>query len=144
MTSKRRPTAADYEEMARSYADEPPRAGEAIRIEPGPAALRMGRPTKGTPSSGKTPNLTVRVDANVRSILQALADDNGVKESEIVRQAVHEFIECHALGEHAPTVYTVEDNAGHVLSIHRTEQGAEAALAVTAGAIGINRQLIER
>ncbi|WP_166905935.1 hypothetical protein [Mycobacterium sp. DL440] len=108
------------------------------------ATLRMGRPAKGAQSAGKTPNLTVRVDPSIRGILQAIADDKGVKESEIVRQAVLEFIECHPVGELAPAVYTVEDNAGHVLSIHRTEQGAETALSVIAGAIGINKQLIER
>ncbi|UVT31528.1 BrnT-like toxin [Mycobacterium phage Mask] len=96
MTTKRRPTAADYEEMARSYADEPPRADEAIRIEPGPAALRMGRPTKDTESAGKTPALPVRLPPSIRDVMkQHVAAGTASSESELVRKALVEYLERH-------------------------------------------------
>ena len=96
MTTKRRPTAADYEEMARSYADEPPRADEAIRVEPGPAALRMGRPTKDTESAGKTPALPVRLPTPIRSEMKRRVKVGSARsESELVREALVEYFERH-------------------------------------------------
>lgn len=95
MTTKRRRTAADYEAAADSYEAEPIRPDELRGpIELGPA-LRMGRPTKGTPSAGKTPTVSVRLDPKIRRKVRAIADGGGVKESEIVRRAVIEYIENH-------------------------------------------------
>ncbi|AER47742.1 hypothetical protein DORI_93 [Mycobacterium phage Dori] len=99
MTTKRKPTPADYEDMARSYADEPPRADEAIRIEPGPAALRMGRPTRDTESAGKTPALPVRLPASIRDVMKQYVQAGTVSsESELVRTALIEYFEHHPVG----------------------------------------------
>ncbi|MHC9292039.1 hypothetical protein ACRCUN_06200 [Mycobacterium sp. LTG2003] len=99
MTAKRRPTAADYEEMARSYTDEPPRADEAIRIEPGPAALRMGRPAKDADSTGKTPALPVRLPDPIRGEMKRRVKVGAERnESELVRKALVEYFERHPVG----------------------------------------------
>jgi hypothetical protein len=42
------------------------------------------------------------------------------------------------------TIYYVHDKDGRPLSIHRTTQGAEAALEFTAGAVGINETSLHR
>lgn len=96
MTAKRKPTAADYEDMARSYADEPPRADEAIHIEPGPAALRMGRPTKDTERAGKTPVLAVRLPEPMRCEMKRYVALGFIgSESELVRTALAEYFKHH-------------------------------------------------
>lgn len=95
MTTKRTPTDAEYEALARSYADAPVRADEVRTIEIGPA-LRMGRPAKGTESTGKTPPLTVRLPKPIRIEVEhrvkAGAADSA---SELVRVAVVEYLERH-------------------------------------------------
>jgi hypothetical protein len=95
MTAKRRPTPADYEELARSYATEPVRADEVVSIETGPA-LRMGRPAKGTTSTGKTPLLTIRLPEPIRiEVEHRVKAGESATASELVRKAVVEYLERH-------------------------------------------------
>lgn len=92
MSSKRRPTAADYEDMAASYAAEPVRPEEVRSVTVGPGLLRMGRPTKDTASSGKSPALSTRYPAELREQITTQAETEGISESELVRKAVAEYI----------------------------------------------------
>ncbi len=79
----------DYEAMSRDI-----ESGDyTVRgeIEMG-STLRMGRPAKGTPSTGKTPSLTVRLPEGLRIQLEHRAHDEGVSVSELIRQSVAELL----------------------------------------------------
>ncbi|ETW26217.1 hypothetical protein [Mycobacterium gastri] len=86
-------SAKDYEEMSRAV-----EAGEyTVRgpMELG-ATLRMGRPTKGTPSEGKTPALPVRLPAAIRiEMRHRVKNHEADSESELVRRALVEYFEHH-------------------------------------------------
>lgn len=92
MSSKRRPTSADYEEMSASYAADPIRPEEIRSVTVGPGLLRMGRPTKDTASAGKSPALSTRYPAELRDQITETADAEGITESELVRKAVAEYV----------------------------------------------------
>jgi len=86
-------SAKDYEEMSRAV-----EAGEyTVRgpMELG-ATLRMGRPSKGTPSEGKTPALPVRLPAAIRiEMRHRVKNHEADSESELVRRALVEYFEHH-------------------------------------------------
>jgi hypothetical protein len=90
----RRPTDADYIEMAASYADEPPRPDEVRWMEIGPG-LRKGRPRRGVASSGKTPLTAVPLPDEIRAELARRAKAEGSSASELIRQAIIEYFGHH-------------------------------------------------
>ena len=94
MTSKRF-TDADYAEMAEDYAAHPPTVEEILSLEVNPAFLRMGRPAKGGAAKGKTPVISVRLPDAIRTELVRRAKDDGSSPSELIRQAVVEFLVNH-------------------------------------------------
>lgn len=95
MTAKRRRTEADYEAAADSYEAEPIRPDEVRSIEISPA-LRMGRPTKGAESSGKTPTVPVRFPDPIRvEIAHRVEAGEAASASELIRTAVVEYFEHH-------------------------------------------------
>ena len=59
------------------------------------ATLRMGRPAKGAPSAGKSPTLSTRYPAEMRTSIADLAKSEGIGESELVRKAVAEYLNRH-------------------------------------------------
>lgn len=60
------------------------------------ATLRMGRPTKGTPTSGKTPPLTVRLPEPIRiEVEHRVQAGESASASELIRTAVVEYLERH-------------------------------------------------
>jgi hypothetical protein len=97
MTSKRRLTSAEYAEMSADCAANPPTADEVTSIEAlSPAVLRQGRPTKGTPTTGRTPVMTVRLPTDIRNEVQhRVSAGEARSEGELVRRAVVEYFENH-------------------------------------------------
>ncbi|MCV7049915.1 ribbon-helix-helix protein, CopG family [Mycobacterium heidelbergense] len=81
--------------MAADYAANPPRPDEIRSVTINPAFLRKGRPTASDESSGKTPVFTVRLPQLVRSELSRRADAEGVSLSDLIRQAVVEYLSNH-------------------------------------------------
>jgi Ribbon-helix-helix protein, copG family len=94
MTSKRL-TDANYADMAEDYAARPPTVEEILSLEVNPAFLRMGRPAKGVAAKGKTPVISVRLPDAIRAELVRRAEDEGSSPSELIRQAVVEFLGNH-------------------------------------------------
>lgn len=96
MSSSKRPTDADYEDLADSYEAEPPRADEILGIEVNPARLPIGRPAAGSEPAGKTPALPVRLPPSIRGIMKRHVEAGTVRsESELVREALLEYFERH-------------------------------------------------
>ncbi|MDI3314513.1 MAG: ribbon-helix-helix domain-containing protein [Mycobacterium sp.] len=86
-------SAKDYEEMSRAVES----GAYTVRgpMEFG-ATLRMGRPIKGTPTAGKTPGVTVRLPTSLRvEIEHRVKAGESRSESELIRQAVVEYLERH-------------------------------------------------
>lgn len=83
----------DYEEMSRAV-----EAGDyTVRgpMELG-ATLRMGRPTKGTETSGKTPVTAIRLPEPIRvEIKQRVLAREASSEAELIRKALVEYFQRH-------------------------------------------------
>ncbi len=83
----------DYDEMSRAV-----ESGEyTVRspLEVG-ATLRMGRPTKGTPPTGKTPVLPIRLPRALRAEIEHRVEvGESDSASELIRRAVIEYLERH-------------------------------------------------
>jgi hypothetical protein len=96
MTTKRKLTEAEYEDMALSYEREPARRDEMIG-EPliDTPILKMGRPPGAGQKRGETPVRSIRLPADMEERLTTLAEKEGVGGSEIIRRAVREFIDRH-------------------------------------------------
>ena len=96
MTDKKRPrTDADYAAASDAWDDGPPADATMRSIEIGPA-LRMGRPTKGTPAAGKTPTVPVRLPEPIRiEIAHRVQAGQAATTSELIRKAVVEYLERH-------------------------------------------------
>jgi hypothetical protein len=96
MTTKRKLTEAEYEEMALSYEREPIRPDEVIG-EPfiDTPTLKMGRPPGAEQSRGETPVRSLRLPADMEKRLMAVAEKQGVGGSEIIRRAIREFVDRH-------------------------------------------------
>jgi hypothetical protein len=86
-------SAKDYEAMSSAV-----EAGEytvSTPMELG-ATLRMGRPTKGALSEGKTPALPVRLPPAIRLEMRRRVENHEAdSESELVRRALVEYFEHH-------------------------------------------------
>ncbi|WP_201274426.1 ribbon-helix-helix domain-containing protein [Mycolicibacterium sp. CH28] len=97
----RRPTSADYAEMADDYAAYPPTIDEVTSVEVSPAVLRKGRPAKGAPAVGKTPALPIRLPESIRAEIehrvQAGESDSA---AELIRQAIVEYFDNHPVASH--------------------------------------------
>jgi hypothetical protein len=93
--TRKRFTDADYAEMAEDYAAHPPTVEEILSLDVNPAFLRMGRPAKGAAAKGKTPVISVRLPDAIRTELVRRAEDGGSSPSELIRQAVVEFLVNH-------------------------------------------------
>jgi Ribbon-helix-helix protein, copG family len=89
------PTESDYTEWAEAFESgkyrptpiEPPRVDAA--------RLRRGRPTKASPSSGKSPSRQVRLPQEISDRVDALAQRWHVPSSEVMRAAITEYVERH-------------------------------------------------
>lgn len=57
-------------------------------------AARRGRPSV-TGDRARTPNLTVRVEPDVRDVLDAIASSRGTRVSAVAREALREYAERH-------------------------------------------------
>lgn len=83
----------DYDEMRRAV-----ESGEyTVRgpMELG-ATLRMGRPTKDTPTAGKSPVTTIRLPEPIRGEIKLrVRAHEAATESELIRRALVEYFERH-------------------------------------------------
>jgi hypothetical protein len=94
--AKSRLSDAAYAALADSYEAEPVRADEVISVDLSHAVLRKGRPSKGTPSSGQTPALTIRLPGAIRQELDSRVNTGeSDSASELVRQALVEYFANH-------------------------------------------------
>ena len=96
---KTRITDDEYAEMAADYEANPPVATEVTSVELNPAYLPKGRPNKGTPTTGKTPVLAVRLPESLRNELVHSAKVQGASPSEMVRRAVVDSVSFYVLWE---------------------------------------------
>ncbi len=89
------PTESDYTEWARAFESGEYRAIpiEAPRVDA--ARLRRGRPRKGTQSPRKTPSRQVRLPQEISDEVDALAKRRDVPSSEVMRDAIIEYIGRH-------------------------------------------------
>lgn len=87
----------DYAEMAADYEAHPPTANEiAGPIEINPAYLRTGRPAKNTPTTGRTPVMTIRLPDTIRDEVKTrVAAGQAQSEAELIRQALVEYFDNH-------------------------------------------------
>ncbi|MCB0948318.1 MAG: ribbon-helix-helix protein, CopG family [Mycobacterium sp.] len=75
---------------------QPPTAAEVLSIEVNPAVLRTGRPTKRTPTTGRTPVMTVRLPVDIRDEIQhRVAAGESSSKGELIRRAVVEYLGNH-------------------------------------------------
>lgn len=85
-----------YAVLADSDGAESVRSDEVISVEINHALLRRGRPSKGTPSPGKTPALTIRLPGVIRRELDSRVETGeSDSASELVRQALVEYFANH-------------------------------------------------
>jgi hypothetical protein len=96
---KTRITDDEYAEMAADYEANPPTAAEVTSVELNPAFLPKGRPNKGTPTTGKTPVLAIRLPESLRNELVHSAKVQGATPSEMVRRAVVDSVSFYVLWE---------------------------------------------
>ena len=86
-------SAKDYEEMSRTVEARENTVRGPMELG---ATLRMGRPSKGTRSEGKTPALPVRLPTAIRvEMRQRVKNHEADSESELVRRALVEYFEHH-------------------------------------------------
>jgi hypothetical protein len=94
-TSKRL-TVADYERMSDDYAAHPVRETEVVGpVEVGITVLRKGRPAG--IRKGKTPGHSVRLPDSLRERLAIQAEREDASQSEVIRRAVSEYLDRHAV-----------------------------------------------
>ncbi|QKT05943.1 hypothetical protein HUN08_01105 [Gordonia sp. X0973] len=84
----------DYADMAADYEANPIRHDEVGDVE---VRLPAGRPAGGGPARGRTPTTSVRFPQPIRDRLNARADAEDVKPAEIIRRAVVEYLDRHAV-----------------------------------------------
>jgi hypothetical protein len=89
------PTESEYTKWAKAF-----ESGEyrATPIEPpqvGGARLRRGRPRKTTASHGKSPSRQVRLPQDISDRVDALAQRWHVPSSEVMPEAITEYVERH-------------------------------------------------
>ncbi|MBF6176195.1 ribbon-helix-helix protein, CopG family [Nocardia blacklockiae] len=95
-TSSKRLTAADYERMSDDYAENPVRDTEVVGpVEVGMTVLRKGRPAG--LRRGKTPGHSVRLPDSLRERLAVQAEREAASQSEVIRRAVSEYLDRHAV-----------------------------------------------
>lgn len=90
------PSVADYERMADDYMANPVRGTEVVGpMEIGMTVLRKGRPAG--IRRGKTPGQSVRLPEALRERLVARAEREEATPSEVIRRAVSEYLDRHAV-----------------------------------------------
>jgi len=94
MTKRKELTSADYAAMAQSYEEEPHRRDELVG-EPyvAPSAMQLGRPRGGGDPRGASPTRALRLPADLDTALAERASQDGVSLSDVMRQAVFEYLE---------------------------------------------------
>ena len=96
MSTRRKPTIAEYEKLSHSYAEEPLAtdevAGESVI---GAAVLRKGRPV-GERKRGETPVRSLRLPIEMERRLIDIATAEGVDASVAIRTAIAEYIDRHS------------------------------------------------
>lgn len=93
---RKRLSDAEYAEMAKDYAVNPPAANEIVAVEVNPALLRMGRPAKGAGATGKSPVMAIRLPMPIRSEVEFRVEAGESKNaSELVRRALVEYFDNH-------------------------------------------------
>lgn len=81
------------------YLDDGTRLTEALAEQLGAELAERARARIGRPSiSGRkrTPNLTVRVDPDTRTALEAIAEQQGRRLADVSREALDEYVARHA------------------------------------------------
>lgn len=96
---KSRITDDEYAQMAADYEANPPTAAEVASVEVDLAYLPKGRPNKGTPTTGKTPVLAIRLPETLRKELVHSAKLQRATPSEMVRRAVVDSVSFYVLWE---------------------------------------------
>jgi hypothetical protein len=98
MAGEEKLTGDDYAAMAQSYEENPPRRDE-MEGEPyvAPSALRMGRPRGGGEPRGASPTRALRLPARLDNALEEHASETGYTVSELLREAVAEYLERHGV-----------------------------------------------
>ncbi len=92
----RRPTDAEYAELAAEYEADPITADEVLAADVNPAFLPTGRPAKAAGKGGKTPVMTLRLPAALRAeVKQRVAAGESRSEAELIRRALIEYLEAH-------------------------------------------------
>lgn len=90
------PSLADYERMADDYAANPVRGTEVVGpMEIGMTVLRKGRPAG--IRKGKTPGRSVPLPEALHDRLVARAEREEATPSEVIRRAVSECLDRHAV-----------------------------------------------
>jgi hypothetical protein len=61
------------------------------------AAVRRGRPSLTRPGV-HSPQISVRVNPDLRAAVQELADDEGIRPADLFRRALEEYVQSHRRG----------------------------------------------
>lgn len=98
MPEEKKLTSEDYAAMAQSYEDNPPRRDEMVG-DPyvAPSALRMGRPRGGGEPRGASPTRALRLPTHLDEALEERASNTGSTVSELMREAVTEYLDRHGV-----------------------------------------------
>jgi len=89
------PTESEYTEWAKAFESGEYRATPIETPQVDVARLRRGRPNRGEESQGKSPSRQVRLPQEVSDQVDALAKRRRVPSSEVMREAIIEYIGRH-------------------------------------------------